>query len=598
MAAAGPVHGRGKVSSGRRKAAPPIRTAADYPTNGDKRVADLETALRKCGLRDGMVISSHHHLRDGDRVALMALEAARKNRRQRPDLVSQRIVSLAEERDRADGVRRHPPHRRQHERPARRLLHAGQDARHGRAALAWRALAGDSGWRSPHRYRGHRRADRGSFGNCDGSHGKSACGSLGFALADSIYADHVIVVTDNLVPFPCVPWQIQGNNVDYVVEVDSIGDPAKIVSGTTQITRSPDRLRIAELVARFLRDAGIMRNGFSFQAGAGGIALAFVSYLKQMMKQAGVKARFVRGGSTKYLVELLEEGLTDYILDGQTFDLDGVRSMANNPRHVATSPFTSYNYHGKGNFASMVDAVVLGATEVDVNFNANVVTHSDGRLLHGIGGWQNCLASRCTILAVPSFRDRIPVIVDEVTTLCGPGELIDVVVTERGIAINPRRQDLIGCGQRIEAADPSAREIKEEVERICGGKPQRPDARRSSRGRREMGRWHGARYGLAIPVVKRNSKVKHEARSGIPSLLLSSCGWSSAAVAQRGQARSRQSECRRGLRRQSTSTALSPGREFRFRADRKLTSSSPAKRSGSFMPSRPMPPVLRLTPCT
>ena len=83
------------------------------------------------------------------------------------------------------------------------------------------------------------------FGNADGSHGPSACGSLGFALADSIYADRVIVVTDNLVPFPCIPWQIQGNNVDYVVEVDSIGDPAKIVSGTTQITRSPDRLRIS-----------------------------------------------------------------------------------------------------------------------------------------------------------------------------------------------------------------------------------------------------------------------------------------------------------------------------------------------------------------
>ena len=91
----------------------------------------------------------------------------------------------------------------------------------------------------------------------------------------------------------------------------------------------------------------------------------------------------------------------------------------------------------------MVDAVVLGATEVDCHFNANVVTHSDGRLLHGIGGWQNCLASGCTILAAPCFRDRIPVIVDEVTTLCGPGELIDVVASERGIAINPRRQDLI-----------------------------------------------------------------------------------------------------------------------------------------------------------
>src|SRR5258708_22490995 len=98
------------------------------------------------------------------------------------------------------------------------------------------------------------------FGNADGSHGKSACGSLGFALADSTYADRVIVVTDNLAPFPCVPWQIQGNNVDFVVEVDSIGDPAKIVSGSTQLTRSPDRLRIAELVEQFLRAAGIMKN--------------------------------------------------------------------------------------------------------------------------------------------------------------------------------------------------------------------------------------------------------------------------------------------------------------------------------------------------
>jgi citrate lyase subunit alpha / citrate CoA-transferase len=193
-----------------------------------------------------------------------------------------------------------------------------------------------------------------------------------------------------------------------------------------------------------------------------------------MMKDAGVRARFVRGGSTKYLIELLEEGLTDYILDGQTFDLESVRSMATNPRHVVSSPFTSYNHHGKGLFSTFVDAIVLGATEVDVNFNANVVTHSDGRLLHGIGGWQNCLHAGCTILALPSFRDRIPVIVDEVTTLVGPGEMIDVVATERGIAVNPRRQDLLervrGGGLPIRPIE----EIQAEVEKICGGKPRRP----------------------------------------------------------------------------------------------------------------------------
>ena len=469
-----PYMGVGKYRPVGNKASPAIPTAADYPEDGNKCVSDLKTALRRCGLRDGMVISSHHHLRDGDRVALMALEAAARigvkdlmwfpsasfpSQKAAIELMEAGIIHHIEGsmngplgdfctqgKMRGMGVLR---------------SHGGrwQAIQDGEVHIDVAVIAAPS-------------AD--PFGNCDGSHGKSACGSLGFALADSIYADHILVVTDNLVPFPCIPWQIQGNNVDYVVQVDSIGDPSKIVSGTTQLTRSPDRLRIAEFVAHFLRDAGIMRNGFSFQAGAGGIALAFVRYLKQMMKEEGVRARFVRGGSTKYLVELLQEGLTDYVLDGQTFDLDGVKSIAENARHVASSPFTSYNYHGKGNFASMVDAVVLGATEVDVNFNANVVTHSDGRLLHGIGGWQNCLSAGCTILAVPSFRDRIPVIVDDVTTLCGPGELIDVVVTERGIAINPRREDLVHAVKGSKLPIRPLEEIKAEVERICGGKPQRP----------------------------------------------------------------------------------------------------------------------------
>jgi citrate lyase subunit alpha/citrate CoA-transferase len=454
------------------KHGPPIRSCKDYPDSGDKRVPDLRTALERCGLSDGMVISSHHHLRNGDQVALAALEAAAgigvKDLMWFPsasfqchapviDLMDQGVVHHIE------GSMNGPlgEYCSHGEMRGMGVLrsHGGrwQAIQDGEVEIDIAVIAAPT-------------AD--AFGNADGSHGPSACGSLGFALADSVYAKHVIVVTDNLVPFPCIPWQIQGNNVDYVVEVDTIGDPSKIVSGTTQITKSPDRLLIAEYVARFIREAGIMRDGFSFQAGAGGIALAFVQFLKGMMQEAGVKARFVRGGSTQYLVELLQEGLTDYILDGQTFDMAGIASIASDPRHVATSPFTSYNYHGKGNFASMVDAAVLGATEVDVNFNANVNTHSDGVLLHGIGGWQNCLYAGCSILAVPSFRDRIPVIVDEVTTMTGPGELIDVIVTERGIAINPRREDLIDQVRGSGLPNRSIEEIKDEVEAIVGGKPE------------------------------------------------------------------------------------------------------------------------------
>src|SRR6476620_7801623 len=383
--------GVGKYQLRVRKHAPPVRSSKDYPENGDKRLPDLETALRKCGLRDGIVVSNHHRLRDGDRVALMMLEAAAKLGVK--DVLWFPSASFPSQKSAIELMERGWIHHSEVSMNGPLGYYCTQGKMRGMGVLRshggrWQAIQ-DGEVHIDIAVIAAPTAD--PFGNCDGSHGKSACGSLGFALADSIYADHVIVVTDNLVPFPCVPWQIQGNNVDYVVEVDSIGDPAKIVSGTTQITRSPDRLRIAEFIARFLRDAGIMKNGFSFQAGAGGIALAFVDYLRRMMKEAGVKARFVRGGSTKYLVELLEEGLIDYILDGQTFELDGVKSIANDPRHVPTSPFTSYNYHGKGNFASMVDAVILGATEVATNFNANAVTHSDGRLLHAIGGWQNCL---------------------------------------------------------------------------------------------------------------------------------------------------------------------------------------------------------------
>ncbi len=469
-----PYQGVGAYRPEGRKHAPPVRSSADYPASGDKRVKSLAEALERCGLRDGMTISTHHHLRNGDRVALMALEAAAAANTK--DLIWFPSASFPCHAPVIDLMKAGNVHHIEGSMNGPLGDYCSHGKMQGMGVLRshggrWQAIQDGE---VPIDIAVIAAPTADPFGNADGSHGPSACGSLGFALADSIYADRVIVVTDNLVPFPCLPWQIQGNNVDFVVEVDSIGDPEKIVSGTTRITRSPDRLRIAEQVAQLIRDTGILREGFSFQAGAGGIALAFAQFLRGHMEAAGVKARFVRGGSNQYLVELLNDGLTDYILDGQTFDLDGVRSIGSDPRHVPTSPFTSYNFHGKGNFASLVDVVVLGATEVDVNFNANVVTHSDGRLLHGIGGWQNCLSAGCTVLAIPSFRDRIPVIMDQVTTLTGPGELIDVIATERGIAINPRRQDLLDALKGSNLPIRPIEEIKEEVERICGGAPQKP----------------------------------------------------------------------------------------------------------------------------
>jgi len=468
-----PFMGVGKYRPNQRKYTTQIPTNADYPLDGNKLVATLKEALQNAGLKDGMTVSTHHHFRNGDLVANMVFDIASelgvKDLRWFPSASFPCHAHLLQYLE--DGTISH--------------IEGSMNGPLGRycseGKMKKTAVLRSHGGRYQAVQDGDVKIDiavigvgsADAFGNANGVNGPSASGLLGFALADSQYADKVIVITDHMVPFPCIPWQIQGNYVDYTVLVDKVGIPEKIISGTTQVTKSPDRLLIAEMTAKFCEATGIIRDGFSFQAGAGGTSLSIGIFFGEIMRRKGIKARFARGGSNQYLVDLLEEGLVEYILDGQTFDLEGVRSMRDNPNHVWTSPFTSYNYHSKGNFAGMVDVVILGATEVDVNFNANVVTHSDGYLLHGIGGWQNCLFSKTVILPLPLFRDRIPVVVDEVTTLCGPGELIDVIVTERGIAINPLRQDLIEKAKNSGLPIKTIQELKDEAELICG-KPGKP----------------------------------------------------------------------------------------------------------------------------
>lgn len=469
-----PYKGVGKHIPQGKRFAHAITSNASYPNDGNKQVANLKEALIKAGLKDGMTLSTHHHLRNGDLIANQVFDIAHELGVK--DLIwipsasfpcHEHLIPYLQDGtiQRIEGSMNGP---------------LGRFASLGK--MRGTAILRSHGGRYQAIQDGEIEIDitiiaaatADQFGNANGLFGQSASGLLGFALADSEYASKVIVVTDNMVPFPCVPWQIQGNHVDFTVLTDKVGIPEMIVSGTTEITKSPDRLLLAEMSAKFCEVTGIIKNGFSFQTGAGGTSLAVSEYFRQIMQKTGIKARFVRGGSNEYLVRMLEEGLVEYILDGQTFDLEGVRSMAENPNHVWTSPFTSYNYHSKGNFASFVDVVILGATEVDTKFNANVVTHSDGYLLHGIGGWQNCLFSKNVIIPVPLFRDRIPVIVDEVTTLCGPGELIDVIVTERGIAINPRRTDLIEKSKGSGLPICTINELKEEAESICG-KPEKPE---------------------------------------------------------------------------------------------------------------------------
>ncbi|MCF7885093.1 MAG: citrate lyase subunit alpha [Candidatus Marinimicrobia bacterium] len=468
-----PFKGVGKHRPRGKQHAPRISTAIDYPNDGNKCVDSLATALKKASISNNMTISTHHHLRNGDYVANQVFEFASKlgikNLTWLPSASFPCHEPIIEQLK--DGTINHiegsmngPLGKFTSEGKMKGIgvlrSHGGryQAIQDGEVKIDIAVLAAPT-------------AD--PFGNAHGLDGPSSCGGLGYALPDYKFADKVIVVTDNLVDFPAMPMHIEGNYVDYVVEVDKIGDHNKIVSGTTRITRSPDRLLIAEYTARFCKEAGIIRDGFSFQMGAGGISLAVADFFHKIMKDERVKARFAIGGTTQYAVRMLEEGYLEYLLDAQTFDLEAVDSMRRNRNHRNISIFHAYDYHSKGFFNQMIDVLTLGATEVDVNFNGNVNTHSDGYLLHGIGGWQNCLFAKCTILPIPLFRNRIPIIKDEVTTVTGPGKLIDVIVTERGIAINPRRQDLLDKVKDSDLPIRDIHELKEEAEKICG-KPAKP----------------------------------------------------------------------------------------------------------------------------
>ncbi|MFX0086398.1 MAG: citrate lyase subunit alpha [Candidatus Hodarchaeota archaeon] len=282
------------------------------------------------------------------------------------------------------------------------------------------------------------------MGNMNGCQGPSAFGANGFANdTDSVYADNVVLITDNLTDEPVTPVSIRGCSVDYIITVDRIGDPNKIVAGSLSRNVTDKHLEIAEQVIAVAEAAGYVKNGFSFQAGAGGVSLATTQFVHEIMTEKDLVGSFVHGGTTEAAVELLEDELFKRIYDGQSFDLAAAESLRENPRHIESSAHSSYNiWNPGGPIANYVDVVALGATEIDIDFNVNVNTHSDGLLLHGIGGHTDAAAGRMTIITCPIAR-KVPIIRDNVTTISTPGEMIDVLITDEGIAVNPQRKDLL-----------------------------------------------------------------------------------------------------------------------------------------------------------
>jgi len=408
------------------------------------KIASLTDALKKCGIKDGDTLSFHHQLRNGDYVINMTLAAARelgiKNIRMAQtalfnvhepviDFIKDGVVNRIEGSINGvvgDYISKNPlPF------PVVLRSHGGRwgavktGELHPNIAIIAASVSD-------------------SCGNCSGVIGECAFGPIVYSQIDARMADKVIVITDNIVNYPCRYQEITEGFVDCVVESDKIGDSGRIVSGTTKITEDTARQGIAHRCIDLMDAVGIIKNGMTFQSGAGAISLAATKYLGEALDEKNVTASYAIGGITKHLIDIYERGRVEKLYFGQCFDAESAKYIS----EKVGVPILNVGHYADPTAPSRavdaLDVVILGATEVDTDFNVNVNTHSDGRMLHGIGGHQDTAAgASLTIITVPVFRKTNPIVRERVTTLTTPGDVVDAIVTDNGIAINPRRKDLI-----------------------------------------------------------------------------------------------------------------------------------------------------------
>ena len=410
-----------------------------------RKICDnLREAIARSGLKDGMTVSFHHHLRNGDyvlnmvlaEIAAMGFKDINVNASSMFDIhepifehVKNGVVTGIETDYVSARIGKHIS-RGELPKPVIFRTHGGRpsDILRDASPIDVAFIAAPT-------------AD--TMGNCSGKYGKSACGSLGYAFADAMKAKKVVVVTDNLVAYPMADPSITEDYVDLVVAVDAIGDPRGIVSGTTQMPKDPIALKIAETAAKAIEASGLLPDGFSFQTGAGGATLATADYVKRIMVDKGIKGSFALGGITGYMVDMLEAGCFEAIQDVQCFDLKAVESIRTNPRHMEITAAHYADPRGKSTAASNLDVVMLGATQIDTDFNVNVHTDSNGYIMGGSGGHTDVAEeAKITIIAAPLSRARLSIVCDKVMTVSTPGKTVDMLVTQFGIAVNPNRPEL------------------------------------------------------------------------------------------------------------------------------------------------------------
>ncbi len=436
-----------------------------------KIAGSLREILEKCGLKDGMCVSFHHHLRNGDLVLNLVMEEIAacgvKNIKVNASSIVDAHAPLVDhilngvvteiETDYMSSAVGSQISAGILEKPVIFQTHGG------------RAAAVDNG-SSPIDIAFIAASASDCMGNCTGKIGKSAFGSIGYARADAEKAKHVVIITDELHPYPLTCRSITETTVEFVLMVDRIGDPRGIATGTTKMPSDPTALLIADLAAKAIDASGLLKDGVSFQTGAGGASLATAACLHKLMKKRNIHGSYAMGGITGYLVDMLRDGCFDALQDVQCFDLRAIESIRTDPRHLELSGCNYASPFVRSSAASNLDVVVLAATEVDLDFNVNVHTDSLGRIMGGSGGHSDVAEeAKLTVIVVPLFRTRLPCILSHVTTVSTPGSSVDLIVTQAGIAVNPKDPEL---KQRLKEARLPVFEIEELYQRAvdwCGG---------------------------------------------------------------------------------------------------------------------------------
>lgn len=438
-------------------------------SGGSKLLKDIHEALVKCGIRDGMRLGFHHHFRDGDYVVNMVMEEIHRMGIKDITICAS---SLGRAHDRLveyieDGT-------------ITGIQSSGVRGEIGKAIsqgkLKGLAIMRSHGGRVRAIETGEVRLDisfigaptSDDYGNLRGIGGKSDCGVLSYSMVDADYADKVVAITDYLVPFPNFPAHISMTKVDYVVVVDEIGDTKKIATGAAKPTTDMRKLIMADYCTQFVTHTPYFKNGFSYQTGVGGASIASTISLAKVMKEKNIRMKFGVGGLTKPMCELLVNGQVDALLDTQDFDQEAVASVKD-LHHYRISAGEYANPFNKGAIVNKLDFVILATLEVDVHFNCNVVVDSEGIITGAQGGHPDTAAgAKCTIVITPLVQGRIPAVCTEVTTVTTPGESVDVVITDYGTAINPRRQDLIECMKGVNLPLYTIEELRDMAYRITG----------------------------------------------------------------------------------------------------------------------------------